>query len=485
MFRPQSRAAPPLPRWALALAAPALVIDLFAKHWISVPLAVASVVGLFALAIWAECVVHRRLPDTRPLRRLAIAFLVPLGGGFGAVVAAALLSPLGTGAATLAFLFGIACTTAAFGTLDVVTLDVLAAWIPSFRRRLQTVAALLLTGTALSTGFAAWLAFSAGATLGTGGVSITSEYPVEAIALAALRDDTTLFLAQLGFATVLIFPAFVSAAGKLGDAATERLEPLRDAFVMLGRGSRALSVEPGGSREFRELATAFNAMVSHLAEAERMEKAFGVYVSGQVLERIRAQHGAAEIPAALREASVFFADIRGFTAMSEKLSPGQVVAILNRWFERVVAIVSDYDGYLNKFVGDAVVVVFNGPIDQPDHAARAARCAMELQKEALRMNAARAFPEIGELRVGIGVATGPMVCGNVGGSRQMEYTVIGDTVNLASRLTSKAETGEVLVAEATARAAELPYTALEPVQLKGKEQPVTPCRVWPAPAAAA
>jgi adenylate cyclase len=220
-------------------------------------------------------------------------------------------------------------------------------------------------------------------------------------------------------------------------------------------------------------------MVTALERSERMERAFGVYVSGQVLELIRAQHGEAAIPAALRDASVFFADIRGFTSLSERLSPEAVVGFLNRYFARVVQVVDRHQGYLNKFIGDAVVVVFNGPMDQPDHATRAMRCALELQAEVRAMNEAKAFPELGELRVGVGIATGPMVCGNIGSPTQMEYTVIGDTVNLSARLTSHAGAAEVWASEATV--AKLPEdlqaTALEPIKVKGKEKPVTPFRV--------
>jgi len=130
--------------------------------------------------------------------------------------------------------------------------------------------------------------------------------------------------------------------------------------------------------------------------------------------------------------------------------------------------------------------VFNGPMDQPDHAERATRCALDVQREVLAMNAERAFPELadigdGVLKVGVGVATGPMVCGNIGSVQQMEYTVIGDTVNLSSRLTGQAKAGDVVVSEATngALPRELAGEAMEPVMVKGKEQPVRPFRLRP------
>ena len=215
-----------------------------------------------------------------------------------------------------------------------------------------------------------------------------------------------------------------------------------------------------------KLSRAFNGMVGSLALAQRMDRAYGAYLGKQVSERIRAQHGEAALPASSRVASFFFADIRGFTSMSEKLEPAQVLGILNRYFEKVVAIIDAHEGYLNKFIGDAVVVVFNAPLDQPDHAERAVRCAIAIQQEVARLNEAGAFPEVGGLFVGIGVASGPVVAGNLGSQKQMEYTVIGDTVNLAARLTSKAPAGEVWVNAATAAAL--------PPEMRGVELPAVP-----------
>ncbi|MBS1153803.1 MAG: cytochrome c, partial [Myxococcaceae bacterium] len=292
-----------------------------------------------------------------------------------------------------------------------------------------------------------------------------------------IKDPQNLSIALFAAVFAAATPAVVSACAKLADAAMERLRPMSKAFALVSEGTRTVRVEEKGSTEFIELAQSFNRLVETLAATERMEKAFGRYVSGQVLAKIKAQHGQAELKASSREATVFFADIRGFTQLSEKLAPEQVVEFLNRYLARVVAQVDAHVGYLNKFIGDAVVVVFNGPVDQPDHAERAVKCALALQEEVAKINAEGVLPEIGALRIGVGIATGPMVCGNVGGPTQMEYTVIGDTVNLSARLTSLAGPGEVWVSEATARgAAGFKYTLLPEVKLKGKEKPVAPLR---------
>ena len=212
-----------------------------------------------------------------------------------------------------------------------------------------------------------------------------------------------------------------------------------------------------------------------------MERAFGSYVSGHLLERIRAQHGEAVLPPTSREASVFFADIRGFTSFSERLSPEALVSVLNRYFAHVVELVEAHQGYLNKFIGDAVVVVFNGPIDQPDHAERAVRCALALQEEVARLNRGGRLPRgRARWRSGVGVATGPMVCGNIGSQRQMEYTVIGDTVNLASRLTAPGQRRRGLGQRGDGPwppGGRRPWSPLPALQVKGKEAPVLAYRV--------
>ncbi|MDQ3264104.1 MAG: hypothetical protein M3Y59_10640 [Myxococcota bacterium] len=289
---------------------------------------------------------------------------------------------------------------------------------------------------------------------------------------------TLLFFALAG---LIGLPSVLSACHKLADATMERLHPLRRAFQLLAKGRLDVRVEEAGSRDFVVLNRHFNKMVESLGQARQAERAFGLYVSEQVLERIRGQHGEVVIPASLREATVFFADIRGFTTLSERLAPAQVLSVLNRYFEHVVPVVEEHEGYLDKFVGDAMVVVFNGPIDQPDHVERAVQCAIALQKEIDRLNAADVFPEAGKIEVGIGIATGQLVAGNLGSARKMEYTVIGDTVNLASRLTAQAAGGEVWVNDHCAQALseDYPRVPLGAIHVKGKEKPVRPFRIWP------
>jgi adenylate cyclase len=127
------------------------------------------------------------------------------------------------------------------------------------------------------------------------------------------------------------------------------------------------------------------------------------------------------------------------------------------------------------------VVVFNAPIDQPDHAERAVKCAIALQQLVQQLNSHGFFPEVGEMKIGIGIATGPMVCSNIGTKSRLEYTVIGDTVNLASRMTGHAAGGEVWVSEETQRRLPKGWALMagEAIKFKGKDRAVIPYRAWP------
>ncbi len=315
-------------------------------------------------------------------------------------------------------------------------------------------------------------------TLGVFSSDISGEDLVRFFAEQPFRVSVVVHL--LAFAMSL--PAALSAVFKLAGSVVDGLAPLSGGFRRLSAGERDFAIAEAGPRDLAALSRQFNETVVNLRLSEKMERAFGTYVSTSLLERIRQQHGEASIPATLREATVFFADVRGFTAMSERLSPEQVLDLLNRYYERVVAIVKQHEGYLDKFIGDAVVVVFNVPVDQPDHAARAVACAIDIQQEIARLNQAGAFPEIGRLEVGVGIATGPMIAGNVGSREQMEYTVIGDTVNLAARFCGHAPAGEVWTNAACAASldgARHPAEALPAIAVKGKTAKVTPHRVWP------
>jgi adenylate cyclase len=180
-----------------------------------------------------------------------------------------------------------------------------------------------------------------------------------------------------------------------------------------------------------------------------------------------------------QEVTVMFADIRGFTAMSEKMEPSHVVEILNEYFTRVTDVIFDNGGTLDKYIGDAVMAVFGAPISKGNDAASAVNSAIQIQRLLIELNrdaAARNWPE---LRVGIGINTGNAIAGNIGSPRRLDYTVVGDAVNTAQRLMTNAAGGQVLISESTANklGKSFDLERLPELKVKGRNEAVPVFRV--------
>jgi len=209
---------------------------------------------------------------------------------------------------------------------------------------------------------------------------------------------------------------------------------------------------------------------------ERKRERLGRFLSPQVASRILAASDTtgAELGAPeLREVSVLFADISGFTSMSERMSPSSVALLLNDYLSRMTDVIFKYEGTLDKYIGDAIMAVFGAPLDMPDHAERAIRTALEMQERLAEWNAER--KEGPAFRVRIGINSGKAMAGEIGSVNKKEYTVLGDTVNIASRLESSvAKPGTVVVGENTYRMVEdrFEFQPLGSFSLKGKEKEV-------------
>jgi class 3 adenylate cyclase len=386
---------------------------------------------------------------------------------------------------------GIWLASAATGSLLVLLLNTVVRRIStSFRARIHlTVASIVTLASCLAYGasqhgpdlvraLAALGATPFGQDLGIGTMWIWDALQVLQPEESTVLVATTYFVGMVG----LSVPAMVSTSSKLSDTMMKAVRPLEAGFEAVARGELDVRIPVDPTKDFSELTKTFNEMVESLQLAKRMERAFGSYVSVEIMEQIRTQHGRATLEPSLRVATVFFADIRGFTTMSERINPKQLLGVLNRFYESVAQVVEVHQGFLVQYIGDAVVVVFNGPIDQPAHATMAAACAIDIQKAVDQLNASKAFPEIGELELGIGIATGPMVAGNLGDSKHLlQYTVLGDTVNQAARMTGLVPAGAVWVNQ---RNADSPGHKVDPMPLasfkvKGRARPVEPHQVWP------
>jgi adenylate cyclase len=176
----------------------------------------------------------------------------------------------------------------------------------------------------------------------------------------------------------------------------------------------------------------------------------------------------------LRETTILFADIRGFTSISESCEPQIVVDALNEYFERMVEIVFRYEGTLDKFIGDEMMVLFGSPVSHPDDPSRAARAALEMQEALASINERHEAQGLPPFEIGIGINTGEVVAGYIGSSQALEYTVIGDPVNTGSRLCSLARPGQTLITEGTRGklGASFEIEELPAEKVKGKAQPI-------------
>jgi class 3 adenylate cyclase len=175
-----------------------------------------------------------------------------------------------------------------------------------------------------------------------------------------------------------------------------------------------------------------------------------------------------------RVATVVFIDIRGFTAMSENARPTEVLQMLNEYFEMVVEIVFRYEGTVDKFMGDAIMVIWGAPLTHDDDPIRAVQAAIEINAELAEFNKIRRSEDKPEIEIGIGVNTGNLVAGYMGSTRAMSYSVIGDTVNTASRLCAAAKQGQILISENTLThlGGKFEVSEIEPLQAKGKYNPI-------------
>jgi adenylate cyclase len=157
--------------------------------------------------------------------------------------------------------------------------------------------------------------------------------------------------------------------------------------------------------------------------------------------------GVLRLGGTVREATVLFADIRDFCCLAYGSSPDQVVVTLNTYLAALVEVIDRHEGTVNKFIGDSVMAIWNAPLDQPDHAQRAVSAACEMQQVIRQLGTGPS--DVPAISFGIGVNSGEMVAGNVGSRQRMEYTVIGDAVNIASRLCEQARPGQILIGART------------------------------------
>ena len=275
-------------------------------------------------------------------------------------------------------------------------------------------------------------------------------------------DDVSSFgLALLGSAAAAILVSSWLVV-LLATSVTAPITQLRDATRRVGRGDLGARVPVASTDETGQLARSFNEMVAGLEERERLREAFGAFVDPDLAERV-AREGT-DLAGEEVEVSILFMDVRGFTSYAESAGAREVVGRLNDLYGHVVPVITEHGGHANKFIGDGLLAVFGAPERLPDHADRAVSAALEIA-EVVRDRYK------GELRVGLGVNSGSVMSGTIGGGGRLDFTVIGDVVNTAARVESATrETGDdVLITDAT-------RSALDGSGAAWEERPVIPMK---------
>ena len=211
-----------------------------------------------------------------------------------------------------------------------------------------------------------------------------------------------------------------------------------------------------------------------LSDINKVKSTFKRYVSENIVDELLLNEDSLELGGIEQEVCVLFSDIRGFTSMSESLEPSKVVTLLNSFFDKMIDVVFKYNGTLDKIIGDELMVLYGAPLKKPDDVFNAVNTAKEMFSTLDEFNKTMKSEGYPELKIGIGINYGKVICGNIGSEQQMNYTVIGDTVNLASRLCSAASPGEIIISNTVYHELEDKNGFSENIDLilKGKSKPV-------------
>jgi adenylate cyclase len=208
-----------------------------------------------------------------------------------------------------------------------------------------------------------------------------------------------------------------------------------------------------------------------------LKRMFGRYLSTEVMNSLIENPSALELGGERRRVTIMMTDLRGFTALSERLEPEQVVQLLNAYFEIMVEVVLKYSGNINEIIGDALLVIFGAPQDMPDRSQRAIACAIEMQNAMAQVNQENRVQGLPELEMGIGINETEVIVGNIGSSKRSKYSVVGSGVNMTSRIESYTVGGQILISESVCKEAGevLRIDAQREVLPKGAE---TPLRIY-------
>lgn len=306
-----------------------------------------------------------------------------------------------------------------------------------------------------------------------------SKVPLGALYLGfsdrSIRQTIATARNQTLWITAMMILGGIGGAIGLAIVLTKPIHKLAQGTKSIAAGRFDITLPIAARDEIGDLTESFNDMAKSLREKEKIKRAFSSYVARQVVDEILKNPDEIMVSGARRDVTVIFCDMRGFTPLAERLPPEEVVAALNDFYSLMIDTTIKHDGSINKFLGDAVMAIFGAPVAYADHCLRAIKTALAMQRGVAELSLKRVAQGKDPMAIGIGISAGEVVAGTVGTESQMEYTVIGDKVNLAARLESNAKPGQILVSESTYRqvADKIDAHCLGVMSVKGKEEEVT------------
>lgn len=262
----------------------------------------------------------------------------------------------------------------------------------------------------------------------------------------------------------------------LSKKVTKSLHHLHGVVKEIGEGNLKARSHLSTDDEFGELSEGINAMSQGLQERDRLKMSFARYVSTHILDKILHSEAPLRLEGERRKVTLLFSDIREFTQLAETLPPESVVNLLNDYFEQMIEVIFSHSGTLDKFIGDGIMAEFGAPLDDISQEEHAIRTAIQMQKELGALCDKWQKEGKPRIQMGIGIHTGEAVVGNIGSERRIEYTAIGDTVNVAARLeqTTKALKAPILLSETTYLGAKdkFPFKDLGSMTLPGRKEQI-------------
>jgi len=279
------------------------------------------------------------------------------------------------------------------------------------------------------------------------------------------------------FATIIMSLIAILLAFIMSRHLSQPIHNLVDASKAIGAGDFRYRLNERRNDEIGELACAFNQMAHGLLQKSQVEDVFSRYVSSNVAKKVLQNLDDVELGGKHVTASVIFADIVGFTSISEKLPPQEVTNILNEYFSHISTIAQLHYGHIDKFMGDCAMIVFGVPEYSEIHSLSAINCAIMIRELVAQLNDERVKQNKIPIHFKIGVNSGVMLAGNLGSNDRMEYTVIGDPVNIASRLAGIAKSDQIIILEELFKQDEISSQILAEkhkiIRVRGKQKPVS------------